>query len=154
VPADLLGNWKTHGARYSGHRPVRRRILHHTEVGQAHRATDRHIFSGKGGSYAGKITDPDAKKTYDDLMTVSGNIVKMKGCVMKVFSSRRPGLASDIAASLGPRDVPVEQALSTTALKWQWEPRMAERLNALRTAAMTAFLALGDSARCVRARSA
>ena len=60
-------------------------ILHHPEVGQALRAADRHIFSGKGGSYAGKITNPDAKKTYDDVMTVSGNIVKMRGCVMKVF---------------------------------------------------------------------
>jgi uncharacterized protein (DUF2147 family) len=42
-------------------------------------------FNGKDGHYSGKITDPDAKKTYDGVMTVSGNTVTMKGCVMSVF---------------------------------------------------------------------
>lgn len=41
-------------------------------------------FSGKDGSYAGKITDPDANKTYDGSLTVSGNALKMKGCVLKI----------------------------------------------------------------------
>ena len=40
---------------------------------------------GKGGNYAGKITDLDDKKTYDGVMTVAGDTVKMKGCVMKLF---------------------------------------------------------------------
>ncbi|MGO7932313.1 DUF2147 domain-containing protein, partial [Rhizobium ruizarguesonis] len=36
-------------------------------------------------SYEGKITDPDAKKKYEGSLTVSGNALKMKGCVLKVF---------------------------------------------------------------------
>jgi uncharacterized protein (DUF2147 family) len=41
-------------------------------------------FSGKDGSYEGKITDPDAKKTYSGSITATENAVKLKGCVMKV----------------------------------------------------------------------
>jgi len=41
-------------------------------------------FRGKDGSYEGKITDPDANKTYDGSVTVSGNALKLRGCVMKV----------------------------------------------------------------------
>jgi uncharacterized protein (DUF2147 family) len=41
-------------------------------------------FNGKDGSYEGKITDPEADKTYDGSLTVSGNALKMKGCVLKV----------------------------------------------------------------------
>ncbi|OCP35171.1 DUF2147 domain-containing protein [Ensifer sp. LC163] len=41
-------------------------------------------FHGSDGSYSGKITDPDANKTYDGSLTVSGNALKMKGCVLKV----------------------------------------------------------------------
>lgn len=41
-------------------------------------------FRGNDGSYEGKITDPDANKTYDGSVTVSGNALKLKGCVLKV----------------------------------------------------------------------
>jgi uncharacterized protein (DUF2147 family) len=41
-------------------------------------------FSGKDGSYEGKITDPDAKKTYSGSITATGSAVKLKGCVLKV----------------------------------------------------------------------
>ncbi|APO76008.1 hypothetical protein AM571_CH03208 [Rhizobium etli 8C-3] len=41
-------------------------------------------FRGKDGSYEGKITDPDANKTYDGTLTVSGKALKLKGCVLKV----------------------------------------------------------------------
>ena len=41
-------------------------------------------FRGKDGSYEGKITDPAANKTYDGSLTVSGNALKLKGCVLKV----------------------------------------------------------------------
>jgi uncharacterized protein (DUF2147 family) len=41
-------------------------------------------FKGKDGSYTGKITDPDANKTYDGALTVTGSALKMKGCVLKV----------------------------------------------------------------------
>ncbi|MGO4564603.1 DUF2147 domain-containing protein [Rhizobium sp. 2YAF20] len=42
-------------------------------------------FSDKDGSYAGRLTDPDSDKTYDGVLSVSGNNMNMKGCVMKVF---------------------------------------------------------------------
>ncbi|MDR9776991.1 DUF2147 domain-containing protein [Rhizobium hidalgonense] len=41
-------------------------------------------FKGRDGSYEGRITDPDANKTYDGSVTVSGNALKLKGCVLKV----------------------------------------------------------------------
>ena len=41
-------------------------------------------FEGSGGSYSGKITDPHAKKTYNGTISVSGDTVTLKGCVMKV----------------------------------------------------------------------
>ncbi|MBB2701477.1 UNVERIFIED_ORG: uncharacterized protein (DUF2147 family) [Rhizobium esperanzae] len=41
-------------------------------------------FKGRDGSYGGRITDPDANKTYDGCVTVSGNALKLKGCVLKV----------------------------------------------------------------------
>lgn len=40
-------------------------------------------FSASGGSnYSGKITDPDTDKTYTGKATLSGNSLKMKGCVL------------------------------------------------------------------------
>jgi uncharacterized protein (DUF2147 family) len=42
-------------------------------------------FSGTGGSYSGQITDPAANKTYNGSGSVSGNSLKMQGCVLKVF---------------------------------------------------------------------
>jgi len=41
-------------------------------------------FRGKDGNYEGKITDPDANKTYDGSLTVSANALKLKGCILKV----------------------------------------------------------------------
>lgn len=40
---------------------------------------------GKGSSYTGELTDPSEDKTYSGSGTVSGNSVRMKGCVLKVF---------------------------------------------------------------------
>ena len=42
-------------------------------------------LNGSNGSYAGQITDPASDKTYDGSGSVSGNSLKMQGCVMKVF---------------------------------------------------------------------
>ena len=40
-------------------------------------------FSAAGSnSYTGKITDPDTDKTYTGKATLSGNSLKMKGCVL------------------------------------------------------------------------
>ena len=42
-------------------------------------------LEGSGGSYDGTITDPAEDKTYSGSGTVSGNSLKMKGCVMAVL---------------------------------------------------------------------
>nr|WP_225524960.1 DUF2147 domain-containing protein [Rhizobium leguminosarum] len=45
------------------------------------------------GRYSGKITDPDAKRTYDGVTSVCGNTVAMKGSVMKVFCQSKVWVA-------------------------------------------------------------
>jgi uncharacterized protein (DUF2147 family) len=43
------------------------------------------VLKGMGGQYTGQVTDPDNDKTYDGSATVTGNALKLQGCVMKVF---------------------------------------------------------------------
>lgn len=42
-------------------------------------------LTGSGNSYKGDITDPNNDKTYSGSGTVSGNSLKMKGCVLMVL---------------------------------------------------------------------
>jgi len=42
-------------------------------------------MQGKGSIYSGELTDPVDNKTYNGSGTVSGNTVRMQGCVLKVF---------------------------------------------------------------------
>lgn len=42
-------------------------------------------FVGTDGSYTGEITDPAENKTYSGSGTISGNALKMKGCVLKIL---------------------------------------------------------------------
>ncbi|GLR49941.1 DUF2147 domain-containing protein [Shinella yambaruensis] len=42
-------------------------------------------LEGAGADYTGSITDPAADKTYSGSGSVSGNSLKMKGCVLKVL---------------------------------------------------------------------
>jgi uncharacterized protein (DUF2147 family) len=42
-------------------------------------------LDGSGADYSGSITDPETDKTYSGAGTVSGNGLKMKGCVLKVL---------------------------------------------------------------------
>ncbi len=42
-------------------------------------------MAGSGDSYSGEITDPESDKTYSGSGTVSGNSLKMKGCVLAVL---------------------------------------------------------------------
>ncbi len=42
-------------------------------------------LSGTGAEYSGQITDPDTDKTYAGSGSVTGNALKMKGCVLKVL---------------------------------------------------------------------
>lgn len=42
-------------------------------------------LSGKDGEYSGEITDPADDKTYSGSGSVSGNSLKMRGCVLAIF---------------------------------------------------------------------
>lgn len=42
-------------------------------------------MSGSGDSYSGDITDPETDKTYSGSGAVTGNALKMKGCVLKIL---------------------------------------------------------------------
>ncbi|PKA40647.1 DUF2147 domain-containing protein [Rhizobium sullae] len=42
-------------------------------------------LAGTGGTYIGEITDPKNDKTYSGSGSVTGNSLKMKGCVLKVL---------------------------------------------------------------------
>jgi uncharacterized protein (DUF2147 family) len=42
-------------------------------------------MSGSGDSYSGEITDPETDKTYSGSGAVTGNSLRMKGCVLKVL---------------------------------------------------------------------
>ncbi|TRL38881.1 DUF2147 domain-containing protein [Rhizobium straminoryzae] len=42
-------------------------------------------MSGQAGTYDGEITDPENDKTYSGSGTVTGNSLKMKGCVLSIF---------------------------------------------------------------------
>jgi uncharacterized protein (DUF2147 family) len=80
----IVGNWKTEAGSTAAIGSCGSGFCIVLKTGK-HAGEKIGTFSGKGGSYSGKITDPDAKKTYDGVITVAGDTVKMKGCVMKVF---------------------------------------------------------------------
>jgi uncharacterized protein (DUF2147 family) len=42
-------------------------------------------LSGKEGEYAGEITDPAEDKTYSGSGSVTGNSLRMKGCVLAIL---------------------------------------------------------------------
>jgi uncharacterized protein (DUF2147 family) len=42
-------------------------------------------MAGTDGSYTGEITDPETDRTYTGSGAVTGNTLKMKGCVLKVL---------------------------------------------------------------------
>ncbi|MDF1607656.1 DUF2147 domain-containing protein [Hoeflea sp. YIM 152468] len=42
-------------------------------------------MTAKGGGYSGTITDPAKDKTYSGSASISGNTMKMKGCVLGVL---------------------------------------------------------------------
>jgi uncharacterized protein (DUF2147 family) len=42
-------------------------------------------LSGKDGEYSGEITDPAEDKTYSGSGSVTGNSLKMKGCVLAIL---------------------------------------------------------------------
>lgn len=79
----IVGNWKTTLGDTAAIEPCGGGFCITLKSGK-HTGEKIGAFEGSGGSYSGKITDPDAKKTYNGTISVSGDTVTLKGCVMKV----------------------------------------------------------------------
>lgn len=79
----IVGNWKTTLGDTAAIEPCGGGFCITLKSGK-HAGEKIGAFEGSGGSYSGKITDPDAKKTYNGNISVSGDTVTLKGCVMKV----------------------------------------------------------------------
>ena len=79
----IVGNWKTTLGDTAAIEPCGGGFCITLKSGK-HAGEKIGAFEGDSGSYSGKITDPDAKKTYNGTISVSGDTVTLKGCVMKI----------------------------------------------------------------------
>lgn len=81
---DINGNWRTDSgetAAITGGGPFTITL----KTGK-HAGKRIGTFSASGGGkYKGKITDPSDDKTYSGNATLSGNTLKMQGCVLAVL---------------------------------------------------------------------
>ncbi len=41
-------------------------------------------FQRRNGGFVGTIVEPDSKKTFDGVLSVAGDTVRMRGCTMKI----------------------------------------------------------------------
>lgn len=80
----IEGNWKTASGATAQIAPCGGAFCVTLKSGK-HSGKQIGKMSGSGDSYKGTITDPEADKTYSGSGSVSGNSLKMKGCVMAVL---------------------------------------------------------------------
>ena len=80
----IEGNWKTASGETAAINKCGSAFCVTLKTGK-HAGKQIGKMSGTGGNYSGEITDPEADKTYSGSGAVSGNSLKMKGCVMSVF---------------------------------------------------------------------
>lgn len=80
----IEGNWKTASGATAEIAPCGGNFCVTLKSGK-HSGKQIGQMSGSGDSYKGTITDPEADKTYSGSGTVSGNSLKMKGCVLAVL---------------------------------------------------------------------
>ncbi len=80
----IVGNWKTVAGDTAAITPCSDSFCVTLKTGKyAGKRIGK--LQGKGDSYTGELTDPSEDKTYSGSGTVSGNSIRMKGCVLKVF---------------------------------------------------------------------
>lgn len=80
----IVGNWKTVEGDTAAITPCADSYCVTLKTGKyAGRQIGK--MQGKDGSYTGELTDPSEDKTYSGSGSVSGNTVRMKGCVLKIF---------------------------------------------------------------------
>jgi uncharacterized protein (DUF2147 family) len=80
----IEGNWKTASGATAQIAPCGGAFCVTLKSGQ-HNGKQIGKMAGSGDSYKGEITDPENDKTYSGSGTVSGNSLKMKGCVLAVL---------------------------------------------------------------------
>lgn len=80
----LIGNWKTEDGATSAIAPCGSGYCITVKTGK-YAGKKIAQFSRRNGNYASQITDPASNKTYNGTLKLSGNTVKMQGCLMKVF---------------------------------------------------------------------
>ncbi|ENN86245.1 hypothetical protein RHSP_34621 [Rhizobium freirei PRF 81] len=80
----IVGNWKTVAGDTAAIAPCGDSYCVTLKTGK-YAGKQIGKMQGTGGSYTGELTDPSEDKTYSGSGTVSGNTVRMKGCVLKVF---------------------------------------------------------------------
>ncbi|MGV1758207.1 DUF2147 domain-containing protein [Rhizobium sp. A22-96] len=80
----IVGNWKTEAGDTAAITPCADSYCVTLKTGKyAGRQIGK--MQGKGGSYTGELTDPSEDKTYSGSGAISGNSLKMTGCVLKIF---------------------------------------------------------------------
>jgi uncharacterized protein (DUF2147 family) len=80
----IVGNWKTASGETAAIGPCGGAYCVTLKTGKyAGKRIGR--LEGSGESYKGEITDPADDKTYAGSGKVSGNSLKMKGCVMMIL---------------------------------------------------------------------
>ncbi|OCJ11812.1 hypothetical protein A6U86_01760 [Rhizobium sp. AC27/96] len=80
----IVGNWKTEAGDTAAITPCADSYCVTLKTGKyAGRQIGK--MQGKGGSYTGELTDPSEDKTYSGSGAISGNNLKMTGCVLKIF---------------------------------------------------------------------
>lgn len=80
----IEGNWKTASGETAAINKCGSAFCVTLKTGK-HAGKQIGKMSGTGGNYSGEITDPEADKTYSGSGSISGNSLKMKGCVMSIF---------------------------------------------------------------------
>lgn len=80
----IVGNWKTASGATAEITPCGGAFCVTLKTGK-HAGKRIGNLAGSGGAYSGEITDPENDKTYSGSGSVSGNSLKMKGCVLKIL---------------------------------------------------------------------
>jgi uncharacterized protein (DUF2147 family) len=79
---DIEGNWKTQSGNSARIGGCGGAFCIKMTSGE-HKGKSIGTFTASGGGkYSGKITDPADDKTYSGKASLSGNVLKMKGCVL------------------------------------------------------------------------
>ncbi|PST26500.1 DUF2147 domain-containing protein [Mesorhizobium plurifarium] len=80
----IVGNWKTASGSTAVIAPCSQGFCVTLKTGK-HAGKRVGTLTGTGGTYSGVVTDPENDKTYSGSGSVDGNLLKMRGCVLKVL---------------------------------------------------------------------